>query len=123
MKFLIDNAISPFVSISLNELGYDATHVRDIGLQYATDIEIFNQAIREDRIIISADTDFGYLLSKWNKPKPSLILFRKGSQRDPKIQVRLLQTNLLDNLINMLENGAVVVFETERIRIRKLPIF
>jgi len=123
MKFLIDNAISPYVAKGLVKLGHDAIHVRDIGLQDASDTTIFSHAAKEDRIIVSADTDFGYLLSKWNKSKPSFIIFRKGSQRDPEIQVELLKANLSNDLLKVLSKGAILVFETNRIRIRKLPIF
>ncbi|MCH8318108.1 MAG: DUF5615 family PIN-like protein, partial [Bacteroidetes bacterium] len=78
MKFLIDNALSPLVSEGLKKLGYDSLHVKEIGLQKADDNDIFERAFQEERTIISADTDFGYLLSKWNKNKPSVIIFRKG---------------------------------------------
>jgi len=38
MRFLIDNAFSPTVSVELKKLGHDFIHVRDIGLQDAEDI-------------------------------------------------------------------------------------
>ncbi len=123
MKFLIDNAISPYVAKALVKYGHDAIHVRDIGLQDAPDIKIFNHAAKAERVIVSADTDFGYLLSKWNKPKPSFIIFRKGSQRDPKIQSELLEANLSKDLLKVLSKGAILVIETNRIRVRRLPIF
>ena len=45
----------------------------------ASDKEIFDKAFNEDRIIISADTDFSMLLSVWKKNKPSFILFRRNN--------------------------------------------
>ena len=96
MKFLIDNALSEVVSEGLKKLGYDSLHVREIGLHHAEDEKIFERAFKENRTIISADTDFGWLLSKWEYNKPSLILFRKGSDRDPYKQIELLKINLSD---------------------------
>jgi predicted nuclease of predicted toxin-antitoxin system len=63
MKFLIDNALSPFISQELKKLGYDALHVSEVGLKNARDKDIFETAFKEKRIIVTGDTDFGYLLS------------------------------------------------------------
>ena len=123
MRFLIDNAISQTVSEELKKLGHDSVHVREIGLQHADDKKIFEKALEEDRVIISADTDFGFLLSKWNKNKPSVILFRKGSERKPFKQIELLKANLQDELLKSIETGSIIIIETNRIRIRTLPIF
>ena len=121
MKFLVDNALSPQISNALCELGYDSVHVGDVGLHAASDSLIFTKALDENRIIISADTDFGTLLALWNKPKPSFILFRRGSEHRPSQQVVLLQVNL-PNLRQALEEGCIAVIEQKRIRIRTLPI-
>ncbi len=122
MKFLIDNALSPTVSEGLKKMGYDSLHVREIGLQKADDNDIFERALQEDRTIISADTDFGYLLSKSDKNKPSVIIFRKGSERDPIKQIELLRINLQDELLHLIETGSIIIIEATRIRTRTLPI-
>ena len=62
MKFLVDNALSPVFAEGLRRAGHDAIHVRDYRLQESEDEVIFDRAAREERIIVSADTDFGTLL-------------------------------------------------------------
>jgi predicted nuclease of predicted toxin-antitoxin system len=46
------------VAEQLAAAGHDAVHVRQYSLHAASDAEIFDRAAVEDRIVISADTDF-----------------------------------------------------------------
>jgi predicted nuclease of predicted toxin-antitoxin system len=121
LRFLIDNALSPQVADGLRQAGHDAVHVRDYSLAKADDPLIFERAAQEDRVVVSADTDFGTLLAMRRHKTPSVVLFRGPVPRRPATQVALLLANL-PAIDEALGAGAIVVLEPARIRIRSLPI-
>ena len=118
MRFLIDNALSPLVAERLTTAGHEAAHVRDYELQAASDEEIVKRARAENRIVVSADTDFATLLALRQMRQPSFLLFRRGTERRPEQQVALL----LANLPALEQDLAEGVLEPGRMRVRKLPI-
>lgn len=90
-------------------------------MKFLVDNALSPRAEIEHRIVISADTDFGTLLARRAEREPSVILFRRTTERRPERQVALLIANL-GSIQKALEQGSVVVFEQTRIRIRALPI-
>ena len=121
MKFLVDNALSPVLASLLQQSDHDAIHVRGIGLQREDDGVIFDRAAAEERVLVSADTDFGTLLATRSAQKPSVIQFRGRGSRQPEALARAIVSNL-PQLAEALQSGSIVTFEPSRVRVRPLPI-
>ena len=121
MNLLVDNPLSPRVAEGLRASGHDAVHVLDYRMQAATDEAIFDRAALESRVIVSADTDFGTLLSLRESTSPSVILFRGESPKRAADQVSLILSSL-PAVEAALRRGAIVVLERHRLRLRELPI-
>ena len=80
MRMLLDECISTRVAPLLAAAGHDVVHVAQRDLLGKPDTEILAVAVAEQRVLVSADTDFGELLARSNLSLPSLILLRQGSR-------------------------------------------
>ncbi len=99
--------------------GHDAVHVLSLGMAGAADEAIFEFAVRERRVLVAQDTDFGTLLATRRAAAPSVVLFRTRRRSAPVLSAMVLAN--LDQLAEDLTAGAIVVFDDARIRVRRLP--
>ena len=63
MQFISKGDLLPLIAEGLRSACHDAIHIRNYHLQKGTDPEVFARAAEEDRILISADSDFRTLLA------------------------------------------------------------
>lgn len=87
--------------------GFDATHVADIDMLFATDEEIFDRAIRESLVVVTADSDFAMLLAVRRTDSPSIVLLREVAGFRPSVHAALLLANLR-SVEEALRDGAIV---------------
>jgi predicted nuclease of predicted toxin-antitoxin system len=121
VKLLLDANLSPEVGRLLKEAGHDAIHVKDIGLLTATDPVILRAAVKDERILLTADSDFGALLALGSLASPSVLLLRSADHLRPNEQAELIAANL-PQFAEDLEKGAIVSLTRDRLRVRELPI-
>lgn len=121
MRFLLDQNMSPQLAGLLGAAGHDAVHVRSLGLASEPDDVVLAAAEDQDRVIVSADTDFGTLLARSGAHRPSVVLVRRAVGRRAADQARLLTENL-PTVESDLVAGAVVVLGGVTLRVRSLPI-
>lgn len=121
MKLLLDANLSPKVARLLKEAGHDAIHVADVALLTAADPEILRAAAKEERILLTADSDFGALLALGSLGSPSVLLLRSADHLRPAEQAELIAANL-PPIAEDLEKGAIASLTRDRLRVRQLPI-
>ena len=120
MQFLADMGVDLRIVDWLRTQGHDAVHLSEQGLHRLSDADIFAKAIAEKRIILTFDLDFGEILALAGSAVVSVILFRLNNTRTPFVQQRLATVLTSDEVALM--QGAIVVVEDGRHRIRDLPI-
>ncbi len=72
MKFLIDSCLSKFAVEALRNKNYDTIWIAEEKKDPGDDI-ILKRAFEEDKILITADKDFGELVFVFRQPHPSII--------------------------------------------------
>ena len=121
MRLLLDNNLSPRLVDVLGAAGWDVVHVASLGLRSAPDRTVLDAARRDERYLISADTDFGALLASSHATGPSIVLVRRVIGRRVDDLANILIANL-PPIEDDLKRGSIVVIGDDSLRIRQLPI-
>ena len=119
MRFLADMGVDIRVVEWLRTHGHDAKHLRVEGLHRMANGDIFTKAMDEDRIIMTFDLDSGEILALSKGRKARGVLFRLHNTRTSHLIRR--SSAALEDTASALEEGAVVVVEESRHRVRTLP--
>ncbi len=120
MRFLVDMCLPLRVAAWLNEQGHDAVHAFDQGMAQAPDSELLDCAVREARVVITADTDFPQLLALSRSATPGIVLFRGGDYSTQET-IEILERLLLAVPETALAEG-ICVADRRQIRYRRLPV-
>ena len=107
MKFWLDEHLSLDLAAWIAQtFGFEAVHVRDLGLARAKDREVFDAVRRADAVILTKDADFIGILERLG-PSPSVIWLTCGNTSNANLR-RLLE-RCLRLAIDVLEGGEAVV--------------
>ena len=115
MRFKLDENFSPRIKQLFTEQGHDCMNVRDEGLFGAPDADVLQAAVREQRVLVTMDHDFGnVLLYPPQQASGILIIHPPG-----KASLGLLQS-LIRQSLTVLERepirGRLWIVEPGRIR-------
>ena len=83
MKWLIDEMLPPTVADELRDRGHDAVAVLEMEMQGAPDADVFELAVKEQRVVVTENfADFAALVEQHqtdNKPSTPVVFVRKSS--------------------------------------------
>jgi len=108
MKILADENISQTVIESLRKQGHDVISIYDLGMLGIDDERVMDIAIKENRIIITLDLDFGYLYFK-KREKVRIIVIRAR----PSVPTNVIR--LLNNFLKLktTPKGLIIITENK----------
>ncbi len=120
MKLVFDMNLTPNWLAWLAPQGFDAVHWESVSARNASDEAIMNWARDESRVVVTNDLDFGHILALTHANGPSVVLIR-----GPKVlpsQIGDAVVECLKTYQHELEQGALIVIDHQRQRVRVLPI-
>lgn len=120
MKLLLDMNLSPLLAPSLKAAGFEVAHWSDLGAASAEDVEIMAYARAHDYVVVTHDLDFSAILAATNGEKPSVIQIR-AANLSPELLIGPMSAGLRKCAAD-LEKGALLTIESDRQRLRLLPL-
>jgi predicted nuclease of predicted toxin-antitoxin system len=90
LLFLVDAQLPPSLAAALRDTGCEAAHVADLGLQTATDQQIWDAATSRSAVLITKDRDFA-LLRATRSEGPAILWVRMGNTNNRILIAQFLQ--------------------------------
>jgi predicted nuclease of predicted toxin-antitoxin system len=120
MKLLVDMNLSPRWIKALSGVGIDAVHWSTLGAHNAPDSEIMAYAAMNDYVVLTHDLDFGAILAATHGAKPSVVQIRADDVSPDVIGTQVIIA--LRQMESELEDGALLTVDSNRTRLRILPL-
>ena len=120
MKSLIDMNLSPDWVAAFSAENIESVHWSIVGNPRAEDTEIMEYARGNDYIVFTHDLDFGTILALTQAENPSVVQVRAQNIL-PSHLANIVVSVLRENVV-LLEQGALIVVDEGRARVRILPL-
>ena len=120
MKILIDMNLSPVWTRVLQAENIEAVHWSSVGAPDAPDEEIMNYARENDFVVFTHDLDFGAMLALTQATSPSIVQVRAQDILPEAIGNVVI--TILQKYKTELEQGALIVVDRAKERVRILPL-
>ena len=119
-RLLVDMNLSTEWVPLLQAAGHEAVHWSEVGNPRAPDSELMAWAHARNYAVFTHDLDFGTMLALSQAEGPSVLQVRCLNVLPEAISALVLQ--LLDSYSEALDQGALIVADEQRQRVRILPL-
>ncbi len=116
MRFKLDENLPREVASEFKSEGHEATTVVNEAMGGAPDAEIAEVINRENRILVTLDTDFGDIRAYPPEDYPGFIVLR--IERQDKNTILKLIRKIIPQIEDEFEEGSLWVVEANQIRVR-----
>ena len=120
MRLVLDQGVPNDTAPLLRSLGYDCTHVTEIGMSKAADEEIVAFALERSAVVVTLDADFHAILAVSGAQGPSVIRMRL--QGMGAVEVVDVVRRVLASFEVELERGALITVKALKTTCHRLPI-
>jgi predicted nuclease of predicted toxin-antitoxin system len=117
MNFVADESCAGPVIRALRKAGHDVIAIAEVA-PGATDQQVLDRALNENRVLITEDRDFGNLVYAQRRPSAGVILIRFPTGARQATPATLVEA--VDAVGSRLQNSFTVV-EPGRVRISSVP--
>ncbi len=105
MRFVIDQQLPATLARWFEDRGFEAIHVRDLGMRAAPDPAIWRYAVEHDACVVTKDEDFA--LRRAQTTGPQILWLRIGNATNLRLRAHL--DAVWAAVLQCLENGEPVV--------------
>jgi predicted nuclease of predicted toxin-antitoxin system len=119
-KVLLDQGLAPSAAEALRNVGWDAIHVSELGMDRADDGAILEFARERGMACVTLDHDFHMHLAMASAGRPSVVMIRVEGLSGAR-QSELIQ-KVWAFCGDAIAEGAAVSTDGSAIRVRRLPL-
>jgi predicted nuclease of predicted toxin-antitoxin system len=120
MRVLVDMNLSPRWVGLLAAAGFDSVHWSSVGACDAPDSTIMAYGAAHGCVVLTHDLDFGAILAATGGSKPSVVQLRADDVRPEAVGTQVVAA--LQQMAGELDDGALLTVDTNRSRMRLLPL-
>jgi predicted nuclease of predicted toxin-antitoxin system len=120
IQLVLDQGLPRDAAAELRQLGYICTHVGEIEMAKASDVDIIAWALQNCATVVTLDADFHHILAVSGAKLPSVIRLRMqglGTAAVVDIVQKAIKTFEAE-----LNEGALVTVKSKKMTCHKLPI-